>query len=185
MNSRMLQFPGVTFHPWVGPLYGGESRFGLPLLVLGESHYGSKKDERSTLTSEVVQEWAHEKRDRFCTVIANVLTDNRGWISNARRAKAWDQIAFYNLVQSLMDGPRQPPTFRQWVDAQQPFQTVLAALKPAAVLVLGQRLDEHLLSKPDDIAFGTIVHPSSSRFAYDDNMRRFKELLEGAARRTI
>ena len=181
----MYEFPGVTFHPWIGSRYGRDSRFGLGLLVLGESHYGSKEDEYFTFTSRVVRAWAQEKRARFFTIISNVLTNNRGWISDEDRAEVWEHIAFYNLVQSVMGGPREPPSFRQWVDAQQPFQTVLAALKPEAVLVLGQRLDEHLLSKPDDVAFGTIGHPSSSRFTYEENMRRFKELRHDAARRTI
>lgn len=184
MSNRISQIPGVTFQPWVGLHYGRNSRFGLGLLVLGESHYGSKEEECSTYTSRIVRTWAQQERDRFFTVIANVLADNRGWISDAERADAWEHIAFSNFVQSMMNGPREPPSFRQWVDAQQPFRSVLAALNPQAVLVLGQRLDEHLLSKPDDIAFGGIAHPSSSRFAYDENMQRFKDLLEDATRRS-
>ncbi len=147
------------------------------------NHYGDTECARPEFTAEVVRLWAQQKRHKFFTVIAKVLTDRQGWISDDDRAAVWEHIAFYNFVQSALSGPRRGPTFRQWVQAQQPFQTVLDALKPDFVLVLGYRLEEHILTKPDDIASGVIEHPSSSRFAYEQNRGHFKKLLDDVAGR--
>ena len=85
----MHEFPGVTFHPWVGSHYGGsDNHFGVRLLVLGESHYvvlnesdqdqewinkmNSSGDEH-VFTQYVVRKWAQENKHRFFTVTANVL----------------------------------------------------------------------------------------------------------------
>ena len=70
----MYEFPGVTFHPWVGSRYGRQSRFGVRLLLLGESHY-DKDSEFSDcgFTQEIVHEWGQNRRAKFFTVIAKVL----------------------------------------------------------------------------------------------------------------
>ena len=180
----MYEFPGVTFHPWVGEHYGRESRFGVRLLLLGESHY---KDDAEFpdcgFTQTVVRDWGQKKRARFFTVIAKVLLGSEGWIDDDKRSKIWEHTAFYNFVQSLVPGPRTPPKFQQWCEAQTPFETVLQSLKPDAVLMLGWRLSEHVLHRPENVTFGEIAHPSSSQLRYVDAIPAFKKLLADAKRR--
>lgn len=174
----MYEFPGVTFHPWIGATYGPKSRFGVRLLVLGESHYGNDPEySDSGLTQEVVREWAQNKRARFFTIIAKVLHGSEDWIDDETRREIWEHIAFYNFVQSVVPGPRTPPTFRQWCDAQAPFDITLKSLKPDSVFILGSRLSEHVLNLPDSLTFDTIAHPSSSQFRYKEAIPVFERLL--------
>ena len=180
----MCEFPGVTFHPWVGKQYGRESRFGIRLLVLGESHYGVDDDnDVASFTERVVREWGQQKRARFFTIIAKVLRGSSDWIDDDARSEVWEHVAFYNFVQSSVTAPRTPPEFRQWVEAQTPFETVLRTLEPDAVLMLGWRLEEHVLHQPENVSFETIAHPSSSHCHYNEAIPAFEKLLVDARRR--
>ena len=180
-------FEGVGFHPWIGERYCANDRFGVRLLVLGESHYGQKGNETPDMTKEVV-EWHTQRartgdgeRLRFFTVVANILRGQRGWIGDSDLAEVFQEIAFYNFVQTFVgDGPRGDPTFRQWVDAQTPLKTVLDALRPDAVLVLGLELREHILDWPEDIDHAVTAHPSSSHCRYEDVIPAFHRLVQRA-----
>ena len=115
------------------------------------------------------------------TVIANILRGQGGWIDENDLAQVFQEIAFYNFVQTFVDSaPRGDPSFRQWVDAQAPLKTVLAALKPNAVLVLGLELWRHILDWPEGIAHAVIAHPASSRLRYVDAIPAFEKLVERA-----
>ena len=174
----MYEFPGVSFHPWVGSRYGRQSRFGVRLLLLGESHYDEDPEFSDCgFTQEIVHEWGQNRLARFFTVSAKVLLGRRVCISNEERSEIWEHTAFYNFVQSVVPGPGTPPTFRQWCEAQTPFETVLQSLKPDAVLMLGKRLSEHVLHRPQNVTFGAITHPSSSQFRYEDAIPAFQKLL--------
>ena len=180
-------FEGVGFHPWIGERYCTGGRFGVRVLVLGESHYGEAGKETVDMTKEVVASYTQRaitgqgERLRFFTVIANILRGQRGWIDDEELARVFQDIAFYNFVQSFVgDGPRGDPTFRQWVDAQAPLKTVLQALRPDAVLVLGLELGEHILDWPEDIDRAVIAHPSSSHCRYEDAIPAFQCLVNRA-----
>jgi len=174
-----LDFPGVTFHPWIGAAYGGNSRYGLRLLVPRESHWGPDivGSTGSGLNRKIVKSYGQKQRSKFFTMTANILRGERGYIDDDTRRKIWDSVAFYNLVQAVFERPRKAPSFRQWVDAQEPLQTVLRVLQPKAVLVLGHRVCDHILDRPADIEFETIKHPSS-RAGYGTSIEQFEELLD-------
>ena len=182
----MNEFPGVTFHPWVGARYGRESRFGVRLLVLGESHYDDDSEFSDCgFTQEVVRTWGQNNRARFFTIIAKVLRGSEDWIDDDPRSEIWEHTTFYNFVQSVVSGPRTPPKFRQWCEAQTPFTTVLQSLNPDAVLMLGWRLAEHVLHQPENVMFGDIAHPSSSQLRYEEAIPAFKKLLDDTKRRIV
>ena len=56
---------GVTFDPWVGSEYWSNNRFGVRILVLGESHYGTANNVCTTFTSDLVREWTKNGTGRF------------------------------------------------------------------------------------------------------------------------
>lgn len=153
---------GVRFLPWVGDRYD-KSRFGVRLLVLGESHYGGQHSDQNT-TREVIEDCAQGKgRLRFFTVIANVLRGQGGWIEGSEIAEIFQEIAFYNFVQTLVgDKPRCRPTFQQWVAAREPFKVVLKELEPDAVLVLGFELRDHIPEWPGNVEWAAIRHPAGA-----------------------
>ena len=174
----------VNFLPWVGRHYGRGSRFGVSLLVLGESHYGQPEEECSDYTAGVVRTWAQQRRSRFFTVISKVLLGTKDWIDDSLRGEVWEHIAFYNFVQEFVgDGPRNAPDFRQWVEAQVPFKTIVQDLRPDAILVLGHRLREHILDVPNGVDVESIGHPSSSSMRYDDAIPRCENLVARAKAR--
>ena len=180
----MYEFPGVTFHPWVGANFGRESRFGVRLLVLGESHYDNDPEYSDCgFTQEVVRDWGQNHRQQFFTKIAKVLLGHREWINDDVRSEIWEHTAFYDFVQSVVSAPRAPPKSRQWCEAQAPFNTVLKSLKPDAVLILGSRLSDHVLNRQDNVTFSAIVHPSSGHFRYNEAIPAFKTLLANTKRR--
>ncbi len=130
-----------------------------------------------------------ETRYPFFTVITKILLGNTGWITNEDRAGVWEDVAFYNFVQDFVGNqPRNRPTFRQWVDAQEPFETVLAALRPHAVLILGSDLADHMLflnSERQSIRYGRqeaeavagiIQHPSGP-MRYSEGIPAFENRL--------
>jgi len=151
--------------------------------VLGESHYGKEGDSEPTLTQDTVRYWAQERRYKFFTMIAKVLLGNPGWIDDEARAEVWEHVAFYNFVQSLLPAARTAPTFTEWCAAQVPFKTVLAALQPDAVLVLGSGLWDHILHRPKNVEFGVLYHPSSFRMKYEESRATFQDLLIRAQQR--
>ena len=175
---------GVGFQPWVGEQYGAGSRFGVRVLVLGESHYGPVGKERPAETNEVIR-WFTQRartgegaRHLFFTKVANVLRGQRGWIDDGDLAAVFQEVAFYNFVQSFVgDAARGHPTFRQWVEAQAPFQTVLDSLRPDAVLVLGLELSRHILDWPEHTEHAVVAHPASSRLRYDEAIPAFQALV--------
>ena len=171
----------VRLHPWIGGKYGRDSRFGMRLLVLGESHYGEDSENWGVkFTQGVVRHWGQTARSSFFTRISKVLLGITEWIDDDTRADIWEHIAFYNFVQTILPTARSAPTYRQWREAELPFRSVLEILNPDAVLILGWRLSEHVLYRPRWVAFGEIAHPSSSRLRYDEGIQIVQDLLARA-----
>ena len=52
----MRALPNVKFLPFKGRSYGYGSPFGIPVMVLGESHYSSNDHEEPSLTRAVMKE---------------------------------------------------------------------------------------------------------------------------------
>ena len=173
-------FPGVRFPPWVGENYRRNSRFGLRLLVLGLSHYGDPGFESSVLTSEAVRFWGQKDPSSYFTKIAQVLLGEKDRLSDGARTDVWEDIAFYNYIQTLVDGPRTLPSPAEWKAAEVPFMVVLGALQPNAVLVLGKGLRDHIRCTPPDVAFEQIYDPSYSRMSVANSIPVLQDLLRRA-----
>ena len=130
----------VHFKPWVGDSYGNSSQFGLPLLVLGESHFdwpGGVLDENSTC--EIIQDVVGGWKYAFWTKIASAFLGRSPTLEE--RSQFWNSVAFYNFVQESVGlGPRIRPTDEMWQSAVVPFFEVLTNLRPKCVVVLGSGL---------------------------------------------
>ena len=84
----MYEFPGVTFHPWIGANYGRKSQFGVRLLVLGKSHYNNDPEYSDCgFTQNVVRNWGQNQRARFFTIIAKILHGSADWIDDNVRSE--------------------------------------------------------------------------------------------------
>jgi hypothetical protein len=76
-------------------------------------------------------------------------------------------VAFYNFIQSALEGPRFRPSFELWQAAREPLLQTLRELTPTIVLVLGVELHRNLPPMPDRISICAIQHPSAVGFSYD------------------
>lgn len=158
------------FDPWVGPRYTSEGLDGMRLLVLGESHYGSKSDEEPTFTYNIIRRLARveDRPGRYYSVTATLLLDlpSARHLSLEARRDFWDRVAFYNYVQTFPGetaGIR--PTLEMWEAAQEPFLSTLGELDPHVVVVTGKELDSHVPRLPAHMTRIVIPHPSRA-FSY-------------------
>ncbi|HGW0964709.1 TPA: hypothetical protein ACNPTZ_005348 [Escherichia coli] len=62
----------MKFQPWVGDHYHS-SRYGVRVMVLGESHYGEPEDYAPDFTQHVINEHAFQPGLRFFTIATNLL----------------------------------------------------------------------------------------------------------------
>ncbi|ENT4838116.1 TPA: hypothetical protein ACNHSB_004962, partial [Escherichia coli] len=100
----------VKFQPWVGDHYHS-SRYGVRVMVLGESHYGEPEDYAPDFTQHVINEHAFQPGLRFFTIATNLLRGTTDEPTAEERREAWQHVAFYNYVQEFVgDAGRIRPT---------------------------------------------------------------------------
>lgn len=160
--------PSIVFEPWIGSKYTKDNRFGIRVLVLGESHYGDESNTRSTFTTEVVGWLAKDVRHAFFTKVSKVLLglDGKTWLDDEARGEVWEHIAFYNFIQGFVStDSRVRPSAEMWEAAKESFLEVVNKLTPQVVLVLGKELASHLPPMPPGIELCCIQHPSTG-FVY-------------------
>lgn len=127
----------VYAFPWVGPeLRHAEKR---PLIV-GESHHGDREWERDakrtvdSIQAYVDGDWTH----RYFTILGRLISGEPSPLQD--KAKVWNQLAFYNFVPHVMDGPGQCPTPDQYDAGRQLFGRMIAEVAPTHMLVACARL---------------------------------------------
>jgi hypothetical protein len=172
----------VVFQPWVGNLYRASNRFGVRVLVLGESHYGDESETRPTVTTEVVRWLAQDERHAFFTKVSKVLLglDGDTWLNDEARGEVWEHVAFYNYIQGFVStDPRVRPTTEMWENSREPFLQVVRELNPQLILVLGIELGRNISAVNGDIEVCVIQHPSTG-FSYEKWNGKFYEALERA-----
>lgn len=156
MNSSYRFDSTVKFRPWIGenyekPLNVMLRKNRVRLLVLGEAHYGPKKNNQSEFTNKMVCGAINGVYSfRFITQIGQSLSgESRLDMGEENFRKVWNDIAFYNYIQQIVgENARTKPTHKMSVDAIEPFLSVLQTLKPTHVWVCGHRLWHHCL--PND-----------------------------------
>jgi hypothetical protein len=160
----MSDWKQVYFYPWIGERYEN-SRFGMRVLVLGESHYKWEKDpegKMKDLGHEITKELVEEEGGThyFFKKIPSLFW--RAELSDQAAKEQWLHLAFYNYIQEALEGPKQIPTHAQWKSAEEPFREVLERLRPSALLVLGARLWAHTPNF-EGARENEIVHPKGPR----------------------
>lgn len=166
--------PSTQFYPWVGPKYNSDGLAGTRLLVLGESHYGQSEDLRPGFTRDVIRRNVYQGRHSFFTVLTKLLLNQKaGFIRQKNREFIWDRIAFYNYVQGMAGtGARDSVPKNLWETSQEAFYSVVKAVRPNALLIVGKTLRKHL---PDlnmhtataQVETLTIPHVAWPGFSYD------------------
>ncbi len=142
-----LMAAGVRFLPWVGKRYAdGYAETGHKLLILGESHYAWEENQKldRAITRRLIpgvvarEEWVG---NFFYFIEQTLLNSERAEVRKSSGSAFWQSVAFYNFVQSQVDGgARKRPSREQWKTSHDPFEHVIEALKPDRVWVLGKTL---------------------------------------------
>lgn len=175
----------IAVHPWVGERYRSPLHFKYKTLILGESNFTESHKFRSNLVIECVlsdmETDSSEERDttgfcRFSTKIRRIIF---GRCETIGSNSFWQDVAFYNFVQSLVgDKARIRPTLEMWQEAVPAFIEIVSKLKPDRIFVLGKanwkNLLEHIEHEVIDqfvvklkigsefVTAGYVNHPSSS-----------------------
>ncbi|SAL62209.1 hypothetical protein AWB68_03265 [Caballeronia choica] len=122
----------VIFMPWIGAKYEAEGFRGLRILIVAESHYGSKRSERPTATPELVkalgQRLKHpdatarlRKHPHFARIVTAVSGAARAsMLTTQERADFWERVCYYNFLQEFMSAPRVLPPAKSWTLARTP-----------------------------------------------------------------
>jgi hypothetical protein len=183
----------VTFKPWVGSRYEAkDNRFGVKLMVLGESHYSKDGAPDPQFTRSVIKTFGVSRepgRGRTFTKLAKLLLDIRsGEVTDAKRSEVWRELLFYNFVQEYVgSSARQRPTSNMWVEGKKPLLQVLDRYSPDLILVLGKALEHHVrpLEKcgiPASTTVCYVQHPAAA-FVYDVWCQKFQLALRKARRK--
>lgn len=177
--------PSVVVHPWIGVNYENPKFLKYRTLILGESNFTSPPENfNSSLVIRCVKDdVAVENPERDTTGFCRFSTKLRRVIFGSDEVLGpeglWNDVAFYNFVQSLVgEQARVRPTSEMWRDSVPAFFEIMATLEPSRVLVLGKANWENLLQHVAHdiesqyvaklnvdgqiIMAGYINHPSSS-----------------------
>jgi hypothetical protein len=156
MNTLSTPYQHVNFLPFVGQRYGIGSTFGLPVLILGESHYGPTA-KFPEYTIDVVNEYREgDSNLPFFTKVIQAVQG--GFPDRSMRLSFWDEVAYYVFVQEGLAKPKERPTEDMWAKAIPAFEEVCAVLKPGLVLACGKETWDQLPfdSGPGpDVSIGT------------------------------
>jgi hypothetical protein len=138
----------VRVSPFVGDNYKKDSPWGLPLMIVGESHYSRKAGPLAkTFTQQVMQETLDGENYPFFTKAVGVFHGH--WPDLQLRRQFWSCAVFYNFVQeSVGSRPRIRPSEEMWRIAGPAFLEVLIEHEPGFVLVLGTQLWNNLPTPP-------------------------------------
>jgi hypothetical protein len=156
--------------PHIGNDYGKSTPWGLPILLLGESHYGADAGASPRqFTRIVLKEVLDGVNYPFFTKAVGVF-DGRWPDMNARR-RFWRTSVFCNFIQeSVGHGPRIRPTSKMWKSAGAALEETLMLCMPGFVLVLGSEVWNNLpipLRDGPTIECGT--QTKRSRLYFNDN----------------
>ncbi|MFM0716354.1 hypothetical protein PQQ73_08450 [Paraburkholderia strydomiana] len=167
----------VIFIPWIGSKYEAEGFRGLRVLVVAESHYGSKRSERPTATPELVkalgQRLKHpdstarlRKHPHFARIVIAVSgAASASVFTTQERADFWERVCYYNFLQEFVPAARVAPPAESWSAGEAAFLDVLANLRPDVVIAFSKRLGRILIPLCDEVPLARVHHPSTG-FAY-------------------
>jgi len=168
----------VIFMPWIGAKYEAEGFRGLRILIVAESHYGSKRSERRTATPELVKAFGQRlkhpdaaarlrKHPHFARIVTAVSGAARAsMLTTPERADFWERVCYYNFIQEFMSAPRVLPSAKSWDAGKKAFREVLATVQPDVVVAFSKRLRAVLKPLCSEVPLAGLHHPSTG-FAYE------------------
>lgn len=133
----------VRFKPWVGKNYQNGNEFGKKILVIGESHYCKdcedvNESDCPDFTQNLIQELVDGKTASWTGTFRKFERSLVGHETTPEEsARIWNSLAFYNYLQTAVDGPRKSGTPEDYDKSEDAFYEVLNTLQPDAIIVWG------------------------------------------------
>lgn len=181
------------YRPWLGEEYqtaadyrrrliGGDppttpyAGRGLPIHIMGESHYGEPYEHEPGNTERIIKICA--LRQALCsglfTKLAKMVLRALGEpLESDFRADTWQRLAFSNYVQDLLPKSRKKPEQGEWVRGHEAFFDQLRTSAPAILVVFGWRTWQHLplensilLDMIDPVSADGAAIPESRAYTY-------------------
>lgn len=132
----------IIFQPHVGPGYSTASP---RVLIVAESHYGEPHEDPAEATRHVMHMWSSGQWNaRTITTTGRVITGMPNYQMD--RKTAFNDVAFYNFIQTMMADRSQRPTTGEGQASIPAFREVLDMLRPTHVVVNGYLQWWHLMS---------------------------------------
>lgn len=144
LNNAMRN--GLCWLPWIGKYYSKQS---IKILVVGESHYASKKNRTEIQKDCDVDRVADDKdftraviyESRIMREWSNTTYDNIHFALTGRNnfdgRKLWNKIAFYNFIQRPMRTVDERPRWEEFAGGWRNFVDVVKVLKPDTCIFIG------------------------------------------------
>lgn len=192
----------MKYDYWEGENYKTAGHFGIRLLILGESSYGSSDTTEEAISPDDLVRLHIEHRSghwgRTYTRFLQVLTGERPVTD---RAKVWAGLAFHNFMLCwAAQDPMTAPAEASWSDPTNlnALREVCNELQPDAVIVWGYRLWDRLeaghrclvreSNGDDGLLFGRegprgipafrMEHPWTPRMSFESWAPRIKRFLD-------
>lgn len=152
------------YRPWVGEEYESARRYrermlarkwplepyrgrGLPIHLMGESHYGEAPEHEPGNTVRIVNACALRQGrcsglfTKLAKMVALALGEE---LTSGFRADMWQRLAFSNFVQDLLPRSRKAPTPSEWTRGHAAFFDQLRSTLPTVLVVFGWRTWQNL-----------------------------------------
>ena len=139
----------VFFTPWIGKFYSKKNRFGMKILVLGESHYcggcnqcGLKYAAHcdDLTTTKCVEDFLYNTdstpgwKNTYLKFVRSLV----GFETNKQdNIDIFNSIAFYNFLQVALTESRKQGMAEDYEEAKAAFLQVINELKPDLIIVWG------------------------------------------------
>jgi hypothetical protein len=164
-DDQLLSLRNLKWLPWIGTNYAQN----LPqnkILLIGESHYlgdnpNSKEDyENYNMTRLIVKDMAidgNKGRSDFFPNTYKLLVTDKVYHDNNRH-KFWNNVAFYNFIQTPMTNPKIRPQKHEIIEARLNFFDLLATLNPSVCIFLGLKAEQNLNESIKQAGY-TVIEP--------------------------
>jgi hypothetical protein len=151
----------------VGDKYGPDSCFGIGILILGESHYGKKGQDKPDFTKGVLKGHLDGSgRHPFFTKVGGLLFADDDY-PRAIETECWKNLAFCNFLQYFKGSkPKGDATKSAIEESCRAFYEVIERLEPDLIISAGKTMWNQWL--PDQLDEGL----TGQKISADDKLSR-------------
>lgn len=143
LDSKLDLIENLTWRPWIGENYENAT---FKILIIGESHYLARSSDKGSLEESIEKHsnkdftrWviSDVANDRFSNKIYKVLNKVFNLQSTQEIAEFYNNIAFYNFVQTPVSNIKLRPT--DFIAGWDVFKNITELLKPDLCLFVGTK----------------------------------------------